>query len=194
MADVLGAPGNDLETAPAPEPVPIATLADVLAFAKADGIGINLEIKNYPTDSDHDPTPAFANRIMDVVVESGIPAEQVIIQSFTPDNLDVAEQRLPDAQFALLSLAPTNDLAIDVAASNGWDWVSPAWPVDEAYVEQAHGRKLKVIPYTLNQTEAVAEAAQGRRGRADHGRPADGASDARHEARARGASRRSRRS
>ena len=160
MADILGAPGNDLETAPAPEPVPIATLAEVLAFAKADGIGINLEIKNPPTDSDHDPTPAFANRIMDVVIESGIPAGQVIIQSFTPDSLNVAEQRMPDAQFALLSLAVTNDLAIDVAASNGWDWVSPAWPIDGAYVEEAHARELKVVPYTLNQADAVAEAAK----------------------------------
>ena len=131
---------------------------------------------------------------MDVVLESGIPASQVIIQSFTPDNLDVAEQRMPDAQFALLSLAGTNDLAIDVAASNGWDWVSPAWPMDEAYVEQAHGRKLKVIPYTINQARRVGRGGEGRRGRPDHGRPADGAADARHGARARSRSRRSRRS
>jgi len=161
LTDVLGAPGNDLPTAPAPEPVPIATLAEVLAFAKADGIGINLEIKNYPTDDeDYDPTPAFANRIMDVVLESGIPARQVIIQSFTPANLDVAEARMPDAQLALLSLAGTNDLAIDVAASNGWDWVSPAWPIEAAYVERAHGRKLKVVPYTINQAPDVEEAAK----------------------------------
>ena len=160
-ADILGAPGNDLATAPAPEPVPIATLAEVLAFAKADGIGINLEIKNYPTDDDdYDPTPAFANRVMDVVLESGIPASQVIIQSFTPANLAVAEARMPDAQFALLSLAGTNDLAIDVAASNGWDWVSPAWPVNAAYVERAHGRELKVVPYTINQAADVEGAAK----------------------------------
>ena len=161
QADILGAPGNDLATAPAPEPVPIATLAEVLAFAKADGIGINLEIKNYPTDDeDYDPTPAFANRVMDVVLDSGIPASQVIIQSFTPANLDVAEARMPDAQFALLSLAGTNDLAIDVAASNGWDWVSPAWPIDGAYVDRAHGRKLKVVPYTINQAPDVEKAAK----------------------------------
>ena len=160
-ADVLGAPGNDLPTAPAPEPVPIATLAEVLAFAKTDGIGINLEIKNYPTDDeDYDPTPAFANRIMDVVLDSGIPASQVIIQSFTPDNLGVAEQRMPDAQFALLSLAGTNDLAIDVAAARGWDWVSPQWPVDAAYVERAHESALKVVPYTLNQAEDITTAAE----------------------------------
>ena len=159
-ADVLGAPGNDLPTAPAPEPLPISTLAEVLAFAKADGIGINLEIKNYPTDSDHDPTPAFANRIMDVVLESGIPASQVIIQSFTPDNLDVAEQRMPDAQFAFLTLAGFEEPAIEFAAARGWDWVSPSWPVDETYVERAHGRKLKVVPYTINQPADVAEAAK----------------------------------
>ena len=150
--DALGVPGNDPDRVPAPTPEPIPTLAEVLAFAKAEGIGINLEIKNSPTDDDdYDPTSAFANRVMDVVLESGIPASQVIIQSFMPDHLDVAESRMPDAQFSLLSLAATNDLAIDVAAMRGWDWVSPAWPINEAYVEEAHGRTLKVVPLHAGQ-------------------------------------------
>ena len=141
-------PGNDLPTAPAPEPVPISTLAEVLAFAKAEGIGINLEIKNYPTDDeDYDPTPAFANRIMDVVLESGIPAKQVIIQSFTPANLDVAESRMPDARVrAAVARRARTTSRIDVAATNGWDWVSPAWPIDKAYVERAHGQDLGSSP------------------------------------------------
>jgi len=159
MADVLGAPGNGLETAPAPRPVPIATLAEVLAFATTEGIGINLEIKNYPTDPDWDPTPAFANRIMDVVVESGIPAKQVIMQSFLPDNLLVAESRLPDAEFALLALAGFEDAALGAAAARGWDWVSPSWPVDADYVGQAHESGLRVVPYTLNRKRDVADAA-----------------------------------
>jgi glycerophosphoryl diester phosphodiesterase len=159
-ADVLGAPGNDLKTAPAPEPVPITTLAEVLAYARQVGIGINLEIKNYPTDDDFDPTPGFANRIMDIVLESKIPAEQVIIQSFTPDNLDVAEQRMPDAEIAFLALAGLQDGALDVAASRGYEWISPAWPVDEAYVEEAHAKKLRVVPYTINQADAVRDAAK----------------------------------
>lgn len=159
-ADVLGAPGNDLTWVPAPEPVPIATLAEVLAFAKADGIGINLEIKNYPTDDDFDPTPAFANRIMDVVLESGIPAERVIMQSFTPDNLRVARDRMPKAEFAFLSLAGMQDAALDFAAANGYDWVSPAWPVDKSYVDEAHSRSLRVVPYTINKADAVRAAAE----------------------------------
>ena len=162
LGDVLGAPGNDLPTAPATEPTPISTLAEVLAFAKAEGIGINLEIKNYPTDDeDYDPTPAFANRIMDVVLESGIPARQVIIQSFVPANLQVAESRMPDAEFAFLSLAGSEDFGLATAAANNWDWVSPAWPVDKAFVDQAHGQGVKVVPYTLNQkadVEAAGEA------------------------------------
>ena len=159
-ADVLGAPGNDLEIAPAREPVPIATLAEVLAFARDTGIGINLEIKNYATDDDYDPSPAFANRIMDVVLESKIPARQVIMQSFTPDNLDVAEQRMPEAEFALLALAGFEDVALNGAATRGWDWVSPSWPVDKEYVEEAHSRNLKVVPYTINKADAVTAAAE----------------------------------
>lgn len=160
VGDVLGSPGNDLPTAPAPDPQPIPTLEAVLAFAKTEDIGVNIEIKNYPTDDDFDPTPAFANRVMDAVLESGIPASHVIIQSFTPNNLDVAESRMPEAELALLALAGFEDPALEAAATNGWDWVSPSWPVDEAYVDEAHGRKLKVVPYTINQSEDVAEAAK----------------------------------
>jgi glycerophosphoryl diester phosphodiesterase len=158
-ADVLGAPNNDLPIAPAPEPVPIPALAEVLAFAKAAGIGINLEIKNYPTDDDHDPTPAFANRVMDDVVSSGIAPRQVIIQSFTPDNLDVAESRMPEAEIALLALAGFQDLVLETAAARGWDWVSPSWPVSREYVDRAHAENLRVVPYTINQPDAIAAAA-----------------------------------
>ena len=158
-ADVLGAPGNDLTTAPAPAPVPIATLAEVLAFAKADGIGINLEIKNYPTDDDYDPTDAFANRIMDVVLESKIPADRVIIQSFTPPNLAVAERRMPDADKAFLALAGTEDLALQNADAANYEWISPAWPVDKEYVDEAHSKDIKVVPYTINKADQVQAAA-----------------------------------
>ena len=160
MGDVLGAPGNDLPTAPAPTPAPIPTLEEVLAFAIADGIGVNLEIKNYPTDPDHDPTPAFANRVMDVVLASGIPAEQIILQSFTPQNLQVAEQRMPEADKALLALAGMEDAVLQGAAASGWEWVSPSWPVSKGYVDDAHERGLKVVPYTINQEADVLAAAK----------------------------------
>jgi glycerophosphoryl diester phosphodiesterase len=160
-ADILGAPGNDLETASALEPVPIPTLAEVLAFAKADGIGVNLEIKNYFTDDDWDNgTGTFANRVMDVVLQSKIPARQVIIQSFTPDNLDIAARRMPDAEIAVLALACCPDVAVNTADTRGWEWASPAWPVSKAYVDDAHARGVRVVPYTINQRDDVLAAAE----------------------------------
>ena len=157
-ADVLGSPESGLPTAPAPEPQPIPTIAEVLALARREGVVVNLEIKNNVNDPDYDPTAAFADRVMDVVLESGIPARQMIIQSFMPHNLEAAEKRMPDAEISLLSLAGTNPLVIDVAASYGWDWVSPEWPVDAAFVEDAHARDLRVAPFTLNAEVDVREA------------------------------------
>jgi glycerophosphoryl diester phosphodiesterase len=163
-SDVLGSPGSGLKTAPASQPVPIATLAEVLALAKKTGATVNLEIKNYPTDKDDwdHGTGTFANRVMDVVLESKIPAKQVILQSFTPDNLQVAERRMPAAEFSFLGLAGSEDFALDVAKTNGWDWVSPSWPVDRDYVDQAHASGIRVVPYTLDSSADVAAAAQAR--------------------------------
>ena len=135
----------------------------MLAFAKAEGIGINLEIKNYPTDDeDYDPTPAFANRIMDVVLESGIPAKQVIIQSFTPANLDVAESRMPDAEFALLSLAGPNDFGArrSPPRTAGTGSRRRGRSTRRTSIGRTD-RTCRVVPYTLNQkadVEAAGEA------------------------------------
>jgi len=60
--DVLGSPGSPLRTRGARHTEPIATIAEVLKLAKQTGVGVNLEIKNIPTDVDYDATPAFANR------------------------------------------------------------------------------------------------------------------------------------
>lgn len=159
-ADVLGSPGNDLKTKPAPKPVPIPTLAEVLALARSSGSSINLEIDHYPNDEGYEATDTHANRVMDVLLESGLPARRVIMQSFTPDNLEVAESRMPKAEFALNTLHGLNDLGLDVADEHDWDWISPEWPVDRAYIEEAHDRGLRVAPFTPNTPRRVRDAAR----------------------------------
>ena len=156
--DVVGSPGGSLGGAITTHTEPIPTLAQALEFVRDAGATANLEIKNVPTDADFDEGDGFANTVMDVVVATGIPAERIILQSFWPPNLDVAEARLPGAQTALLTLAQTNPGGPAFAAAHGYEWVSPAWPVDAAYVEQAHALGRKVVPYTLN-TRADVEAA-----------------------------------
>ena len=72
--DVLGSPGSPLRTRVAARPVALATIAEVLKFARRTGAKVNLEIKNVPSDPDFDSTPAYANRVMDVVLAQPHPA------------------------------------------------------------------------------------------------------------------------
>src|SRR3712207_3783056 len=157
--DVLGSPGSPLPTAPASPPLPLLRLADVLAYARDAGATLNMEIKNLPNDPDFDGSSAYADTVMDAVLASRLPKDRLIVQSFWPPNLDVAERRLPGVTQALLTLAQANEGAPEFAASRGYEIASPAWPIDRDLVERAHGRALKVVPYTLDTEAAVAEAA-----------------------------------
>jgi glycerophosphoryl diester phosphodiesterase len=152
--DVLGSPGSPLPTRPAPRPAPIITIGSLLEFAKRTGAELNLEIKNVPTDPDYDTTPAFANRVMDVVIASRVPRRQLLIQSFIPANLDVARQRLPGVATSLLAVQSINEPYLQVAADNDYDFISPEWPVSADYASRAHAMGLDVAPFTV---DAVAD-------------------------------------
>ena len=109
---------------------PIVPIASPLSLARRTGSGVNLEIKNVPTDPDFDSTPAYANRVMDAVIASRIPRGQLIVQSFIAANLDVARAaaaRRDDEpargsvhQRALSRRRPRN---------SNYDLISPEWPV-----------------------------------------------------------------
>jgi glycerophosphoryl diester phosphodiesterase len=157
--DILGSPDSTLPTAPAPAPIPLARLSDVLAYARDAGASVNLEIKNIPTDPDFDTTPGYTNTVMDVVKASRLPLDRLIVQSFWPPNLDAARTHTPRVTLSLLTLAQGNDAGPDFAAQQKYHWVSPAWPVDKAYVDRAHALKLKVVPYTIDDAEGVKAAA-----------------------------------
>lgn len=45
------------------------------------------------------------------------------------------------------------------AAANGYEWVSPGWPVGPAYVGEAHALGLEVVPYTLDSPQQIEDAA-----------------------------------
>lgn len=158
--DVLGSPEGELGGAPASQPEPIPTLAGFLAWARDAGAIVNLEIKNHPQEPDFDPTEGYASTVMDTVVASGFPAQRLIVQSFWPANLDVARKRLDGIQTAMLTLGQLNGGAPAFAQNNGYTIVSPQWPVDKAFVDDAHARGLGVVPWTLNQADAVRAAGE----------------------------------
>jgi glycerophosphoryl diester phosphodiesterase len=158
--DILGteAQGVELEAGD-PRAARIPTLERVLRFLERSGTHASIEIKNVPTDADFDATDAFAQRVMDEIAASGVPPSNLIIQSFWPPNLEVAEETLPEAERALLSLAQTNDGAAAFAAANEIEWVSPQWPAAQT-ISPAHAVGRRVVPYTIDNAPNIAEATE----------------------------------
>jgi glycerophosphoryl diester phosphodiesterase len=157
--DVIGSPGSGLPTRAVSPRGSIPTIAEVLELARLTGAKVNLEIKNVPTDPDYDETSGYANRVMDVVLDSGLPRSQLLIQSFIPANLDAARQRLRRVPTSLLTLNSTVDV---VEAGRAYDWLSPRWPLADGFVTAAHRAGHPVAPYTLNTRADVRAAARAR--------------------------------
>ncbi len=84
------------------------------------------------------------------------------MQSFWPANLDVieADPYFADTATSFLTLGATNDSGPAFAAAQGYEWVSPQWPVDGAYVEHAHALGLQVVPYTVDTKKDLRRAAR----------------------------------
>jgi glycerophosphoryl diester phosphodiesterase len=155
--DVLGSPGSPLRTKAKRVSGRILTIAEVLELARLTAARVNLEIKNLPTDPDYDPTPAYANRVMDVVERAGLKPRQILIQSFWPANLDVAKQRIPHVATALLTLSATAE-NIALAKDKGYHYFSPQWPLSPDLIDQATATGEDVLPYTLDRPTDVRKA------------------------------------
>jgi glycerophosphoryl diester phosphodiesterase len=156
-SDVLGI--DPLPTAKADPLVPMASLRQVLAYAKASGAPLNIEIKNIPGEPDFDPTSAYADTVLETIRASRVPLSQLIIQSFYPPNLDEAQRVFPGVATAFLTATGASSAPAVYAAARGYTWWSPAWPVSKADVDQAHGLGLKVVPWTIDTPDGIRGAA-----------------------------------
>ena len=149
--DIIGTTDNFRQLRPGDRRrASIPTLRSVMRMIRRKRARANIEIKNQPTDPDWDLTDRFASTVCRVIKNSGVPQRRLIIQSFIPQNLDVAKQILPNAQLSFLTLSSVNQFAVGIAQANGYDWVSPQWPIDRAFVNEAHAAGLKVVPYTID--------------------------------------------
>jgi glycerophosphoryl diester phosphodiesterase len=158
--DILGSEGNSVHIDPhGPRAARIPTLAHVLAFIKKKRAKASIEIKNVPTDPDFDTTDRFATIVSKTILRSRVPQAQFIIQSFWPPNLTVAQRLLPLADLSFLTLSATNTGGIAYAPSHGIQWISPQWPVNAAYVADAHAQGREIVPYTIDKRADIVEAA-----------------------------------
>ena len=156
-SDVLGI--DPLPRATADPPVPMASLREVLSYAKASGAPLNIEIKNIPGEPDFDPTSRYAETVLDTIKRSRVPLSQLIIQSFWPPNLDVAQRVLPGVATAFLTSGGTSLGFAQFSALRRYTWWSPAWPVSKSDVDQAHLFGLKVVPWTIDTPQGIRDAA-----------------------------------
>lgn len=138
----------------------VPTLALALRLAKKQGVTVNLEINNYATNPDFDPGGDFQRRVARQVKDSAFPPDELIVQSFSPVNLEVFQDDpyFADAKLSFLSLAALNEVSLGIAANAGVDYFSPAWPVSAELIERAHAAGMQVVPYTLD-TRAEVRAA-----------------------------------
>lgn len=154
--DILGTEGDFKQLGRRDERrVRVPTLARVLDLVRRTGVHANIEIKNQPTDPDYDPTERFARTVSEAIASSAVPPAHLIVQSFWPANLDVAGQLLPGAELSTLTLSSFNDLGPGLAQEGGRRWVSPQWPVDAAYIGDAHSRGLEIVPFTLDDAAEI---------------------------------------
>jgi glycerophosphoryl diester phosphodiesterase len=149
--DILGSEGNFRQLGPHDDRrVRIPTFARVLDLLRRTGAHANIEIKNQPTDPDYDRTDGFARTVSEAIAASGVPLSHLIVQSFWPANLDVAKQLLPGVELSYLTLSSYNAGGPAAAQDRGYQWISPQWPVDAAYIGDAHARGLQIVPFTLD--------------------------------------------
>jgi glycerophosphoryl diester phosphodiesterase len=158
--DMLGHPAGPLPAAGAERPEPIPTLADALLYARDAGATVSLEIANRPGEAGFDTGEAFAGKVMDAVVASGLPLARIIVRATAPADLDVARRRLPGVATALVTRAAENAGGPALAAGRGDAWLVPEWPVDGAYVATARAAGRLVAPSVLD-TPADVQAAAG---------------------------------
>jgi glycerophosphoryl diester phosphodiesterase len=158
--DILGTEGSSVHVSPkGSRSAPIPTLAHVLDFIKEKRAKASIEIKNVPTDPDYDKTDRFATVVSKTIRSSRVPQSSVIVQSFWPPNLTVARKILPRAELSFLTTSSGNAAGPRVASSFDARWVSPQWPVNSAYVADAHAQGREIVPYTIDKRSDLVSAA-----------------------------------
>ncbi|MCA2248530.1 glycerophosphodiester phosphodiesterase [Mycobacterium intracellulare] len=151
--------GRRLDDFPNAEVVPgnrIATLPQVFALAdsyRADAVRYNIETK---VDADEPEPQEFVDVILEAVRAAG-KVERVDIQSFDWRTLPLVHRAEPSIPLVALYDEQTPGDPLIGALTVGADAVSPDYPLvaGKPYVDRAHALGLKVIPWTVDDVDAM---------------------------------------
>ncbi|AFC41708.1 MULTISPECIES: glycerophosphodiester phosphodiesterase [Mycobacterium avium complex (MAC)] len=151
--------GRRLDDFPNAEVAPgnrIATLPQVFALAdsyRADAVRYNIETK---VDADEPEPQEFVDVILAAVRAAG-KVERVDIQSFDWRTLPLVHRAEPSIPLVALYDEQTPGDPLIGALTVGADAVSPDYPLvaGKPYVDRAHALGLKVIPWTVDDVDAM---------------------------------------
>jgi glycerophosphoryl diester phosphodiesterase len=125
------------------------------ALDACTGMGINIEIKNWPDDIDHDPTMAVARGVVAEIQHRACHGD-VLVSCFDLATVDAVRELDPAIPTAYLVVDPDGGAAVDVAVAHGHCALHP-WDgsVDEALIARAHAAGLAVNTWTVDDPERM---------------------------------------
>lgn len=149
--------GRTIGATPADElPSHVPTL--LAALEACEGMGVNVEIKNLPEDPDYDPAHGVAVAVAGLV-RACLPADRVIVSSFTMDTIDRvrdADPGIPTGWLTFDLADPT--LVVERAVAHGHAAVHPYVAfVTPGLVARAHAAGLLVLTWTVDEPGRMAE-------------------------------------
>lgn len=144
------------------KPLLSSIIDSVLAYmqtAKRPFPQFNIETKSDPRGDGvfHPAPPEFVDLLMQIIVQKGI-EKHVIIQSFDFRTLQYLHAKYPGMQTAMLIEATDKRSLAAQLTDIGFtpSIYSPAYEiVTEQLVNNCHGLKMKVIPWTVNDKESI---------------------------------------
>lgn len=138
------------------------SIDDFLERNNISPVKYNIEIKSSkPKYGEYQPNPdTFVDLVMEVIKEQE-KLDQVNIQSFDPEPLNILRKKYPEIETAYLVSDPgiSNNLSkLEFTP----DIYSPNYKlvVDEKFVDSIHNAGMKLIPWTVNDREAIQKMIQ----------------------------------
>ena len=146
----------DLDADELPHYVP--SLAE--ALEACEGMGVNLEIKNLPSDPDFDADHLVADAVAGLIVAYLGPG-RAMVSSFNVDAVDAVAVVDPSIPRALATEFLSPAQAVERAVAHGMVALHPFEAmVDAAFVRRAHEAGLALSPWTVNDGERMVDLIQ----------------------------------
>ena len=147
-------PIADLSTSDLPDGVELLDAALRTCFD--NGLFVNIEIKNFAADTDHDPSEYLAGAVVELV-DAMSAASRVIVSSFSLDTINRVHELASHIPTGYLT-SPRVDQreCLALAVDNGHTAIHPHHvTVGEELTTEAHGAGLRVNTWTVDDPDRI---------------------------------------